>query len=107
MVEEKRGFMDTLIRRKVLRGGLFAGGAAVLAACGETTVVEKTGIKDVPVERIVTIREEVPVEVEKIVEAEVPVESVLVLNDPWGVVTVEPGDTIKDWPGDGSGRGSG
>ncbi|MCY4111994.1 MAG: hypothetical protein OXF96_08655, partial [Chloroflexi bacterium] len=55
-------------RRRVLKGataGLFgAAGAAVLAACGETQVVTKEVIKEVPVETVVTreVVKEVPVE---------------------------------------------
>ena len=109
-----RVITDTVTRRKLLRGGLIGGGAAVLAACGETTeiirevpvevikevqvpgaTVVKEVIKEVPVEVEVERIVEVEVPVEKTVEVEVPVESVLVVNDPWGVVTVEPGDTIK------------
>ena len=70
--------MDSVSRRRVLGGGLFAGGVALLAACGETKMVE-TGV-------------EVPIQVG---EVEAPVEPLVVLNDPWGVVTVEPGDSIK------------
>lgn len=67
-------------RRKVIRalgvGSLGGATAAILAACGETQVVEVEKIveKEVPVERVV--EKEVPVErvVEKVVEKEVPVE---------------------------------
>jgi ABC-type transport system substrate-binding protein len=64
-----------LSRRRLLQGtatGLVgAAGAAVLAACGETQVVTKEVIKEVPVETIVTkeVVKEVPVE--KIVTTEV------------------------------------
>ena len=61
-----------MTRRNLIRGasvGLFgAAGAAVLAACGETQIVEKIVtrevIKEVPVETIVTrdVIKEVPVE---------------------------------------------
>ncbi len=72
-------------RRRVLKGaaaGLFgAAGAAVLAACGETQVVTKEVIKEVPVETVVTreIVKEVPVEtvVTKEVVKEVAVEKLV------------------------------
>ena len=72
-------------RRRVLKGataGLFgAAGAAVLAACGETQVVTKEVIKEVPVETVVTkeVVKEVPVEtvVTKEVVKEVPVEKLV------------------------------
>ncbi len=60
---------------------MLAGGAILLGACGDTKVVET--------------EVEVPVEVEKVADVLVPVETVLVLNDPWGAVTVQPGDSIK------------
>ena len=78
-----------MTRRNLIRGagaGLFgAAGAAVLAACGETQVVEKIVtrevIKEVPVETVVTkeIIKEVPVEtvVTRDVIKEVPVETVV------------------------------
>ena len=59
-------------RRNLLRLGLVGTGGtalAVLAACGETQVVERVVTKEVVVEKIV--KEEVPVEVEKIVAREV------------------------------------
>ncbi len=60
-----------LTRRRFLRasaaGGIGAAGAAVLAACGETQVVEKITTQIVNVEKIVT--REVEVQVEKIVQA--------------------------------------
>ena len=66
-------------RRKVIRAlgvGSLGASAAILAACGETQVVEVEKIveKEVPVERVV--EKEVPVErvVEKVVEKQVPVE---------------------------------
>ncbi len=113
-MDTKRELLSAMTRRNLLRGGLAVSGAAVLAACGETKEV----IKEVPVEVIKEVEvagetvvkevvKEVPVEVEKVVketvevEVEVPVtttvevESVLVVNDPWGVVTVAPGDSIK------------
>ena len=50
----KRGMHTAVSRRRLLQGaaaGLFgAAGAAVLAACGETQVVTKEVIKEVPVE---------------------------------------------------------
>ncbi|MCY4113499.1 MAG: ABC transporter substrate-binding protein [Chloroflexi bacterium] len=72
-------------RRRVLKGaaaGMFgAAGAAVLAACGETQVVTKEVIKEVPVETVVTkeVVKEVPVEtvVTKEVVKEVPVEKLV------------------------------
>ena len=72
-LDTKTKILSALSRRNLLGGGAAVAGMAVLAACGETIEV----IKEVPV------------------EVEVPVESVLVVNDPWGVVTVEPGDSIK------------
>ena len=70
----------SVTRRKVIRalgvGSLGGASVAILAACGETQVVEVEKIveKEVPVERVV--EKEVPVErvVEKVVEKEVPVE---------------------------------
>ena len=70
----------SMTRRKVIRalgvGSLGGASVAILAACGETQVVEVEKIveKEVPVERVV--EKEVPVErvVEKVVEKEVPVE---------------------------------
>ena len=66
-------------RRRVIRAlgvGSLGASAAILAACGETQVVEVEKIveKEVPVERVV--EKEVPVErvVEKVVEKQVPVE---------------------------------
>ena len=48
----------TMTRRRLLAGAMGAAGATVLAACGETQIVERVvtqeGIKEVPVERIVT-----------------------------------------------------
>ena len=72
-------------RRRVLKGaaaGLFgAAGAAVFAACGETQVVTKEVIKEVPVETVVTkeVVREVPVEtvVTKEVIKEVAVEKLV------------------------------
>ena len=72
-------------RRRVLKGaaaGMFgAAGAAVLAACGETQVVTKEVIKEVPVETVVTreVVKEVPVEtvVTKEVVKEVAVEKLV------------------------------
>ena len=69
-----------MTRRKVIRalgvGSLGGASVAILAACGETQVVEVEKIveKEVPVERVV--EKEVPVErvVEKVVEKQVPVE---------------------------------
>ena len=78
-----------MTRRNLIRGvgvGLFgAAGAAVLAACGETQVIEKIVtrevIKEVPVEKIVTrdVIKEVAVEtvVTRDVIKEVPVETVV------------------------------
>ena len=78
-----------MTRRNLIRGasvGLFgAAGAAVLAACGETQIVEKIVtrevIKEVPVETIVTrdVIKEVPVEtiVTRDVIKEVPVETIV------------------------------
>lgn len=69
----------SVTRRKVIRAlgvGSLGASAAILAACGETQVVEVEKIveKEVPVERVV--EKEVPVErvVEKVVEKQVPVE---------------------------------
>ena len=81
----KRGMHTAVSRRRLLQGaaaGLFgAAGAAVLAACGETQVVTKEVIKEVPVERVVTkeVIKEVPVEtvVTKEVIKEVVVERVV------------------------------
>ena len=81
----KRGMRTAVSRRRLLQGaaaGLFgAAGAAVLAACGETQVVTKEVIKEVPVERVVTkeVIKEVPVEtvVTKEVIKEVVVERVV------------------------------
>ena len=72
-------------RRRVLKGaaaGLFgAAGAAVFAACGETQVVTKEVIKEVPVETVVTkeVVREIPVEtvVTKEVIKEVAVEKLV------------------------------
>ena len=72
-------------RRRVLKGaaaGLFgAAGAAVFAACGETQVVTKEVIKEVPVETVVTkeVVREIPVEtvVTKEVIREVAVEKLV------------------------------
>ncbi len=65
-------------RRSVLRALTFVGGAgvgtAVLAACGEATVITKTEIVEVPVERVVEVIKEVAVEVEKQVVVEKTVE---------------------------------
>ena len=66
--------MKNLSRRHLIRTGLVLGGgmaSVALAACGETTTVERTVIQEVPVERIVTVEKEVPVEIEviKVVEA--------------------------------------
>ena len=74
-MDKKTGSIDALGRRRILLGGLVAGGALVLAACGETRNLEK--------------RIEDPADVEE------SVESVDLLNDPWGVVTVEHGESIK------------
>ena len=58
----------TITRRRLLAGAVGAAGATVLAACGETQIVEKIVtqevIKEVPVEKIVTQTQikEVPVE---------------------------------------------
>ena len=76
---KKPGLINSLTRRRLLRNCLIAGGAVVLAACGETRIVER--------------RVEDPADVDESVD--VPVESIDLLNDPWGVVTVEPGDSIK------------
>ncbi|MBM4436861.1 MAG: hypothetical protein FJ029_06425 [Actinobacteria bacterium] len=66
---------SALSRRAVMRTGMFAMGASVvaaaLAACGETKVVEKVVTKEVPVEKIVTQT------VEKVVTKEVPVEKIV------------------------------
>lgn len=70
--------MKSVSRRRILRlGALGFGGSIVMAACGETQVVEKIVTQQVEVEKIV--EKEVPVEkvVEKIVEREVPVEKVV------------------------------
>ena len=66
-----------MTRRQVLKalgvGGLGAGGAALLAACGETQVVTKEVpvetivVKEVPVETVVTKTEIKEVQVEKVV----------------------------------------
>ncbi len=65
-------------RRGALRALAFAGsagvGAAVLAACGEATVITETEIVEVEVERVVEVIKEVPVEVEKQVVVEKIVE---------------------------------
>ncbi len=64
-----------LSRRTILGTGLVGGVSAMaLAACGETTVIEREVIKEVPVERIVTVEKEVPVEVVREVIKEVPAE---------------------------------
>ncbi len=61
-------------RRAILGTGLLGGVSALaLAACGEAEVIEKTIVKEVPVERIVTVKEEVAVEVVKEVVKEVEV----------------------------------
>ena len=68
-------FFRGISRRKVIRGSVVGTfgvmGAAAIAGCGETQTVEVEKIKEVPVDRIVTVEKEVPVEVEvvKIVEA--------------------------------------
>jgi peptide/nickel transport system substrate-binding protein len=73
---------ESLSRRRLIQGSLVGGvGAFALAACGEASTIEKTVVQEVPVDRIVTVKEEVPVtvevirevEVEKIVEVEVMV----------------------------------
>lgn len=67
--------MKDLSRRKIVKGGVLGSfgvvGAAAMAGCGETITVTKEVIKEVPVEKVITVKEEVPVEVEviKIVEA--------------------------------------
>ena len=74
-----------MTRRNMLRGAsagiIGASGAAVLAACGETQVVTKEVIKEVPVETVVTktVIKEVPIEtiVTKEVIKEVPVEKIV------------------------------
>ena len=59
-------------RRAILGTGLVGGVSALtLAACGEATVIERQVIKEVPVDRIVTVEKEVPVEVEVVVIKEV------------------------------------
>ena len=79
----------TITRRRLLVGASGAAGAIALAACGETQIVTKevpvetTVIREVPVEKIVTVTQikEVPVEKvvvqEKIVITEVPVEKIV------------------------------
>ena len=63
----------TMTRRRLLAGSVGAFGATVLAACGETQVVEvekivtQEVIKEVPVEKIVTQTQIKEVQVEKIV----------------------------------------
>ena len=62
-----------MTRRRLLAGGVGVAGAAVLAACGETQVVEvekivtQEVIKEVPVEKIVTQTQIKEVQVQKIV----------------------------------------
>ena len=94
-MDNKDGFLAAVSRRRLLGGGLAVAGGVVLAACGEAEVIEKTVVQEVPVERIVTVKEEVPVEIEVPVEVVKEVESVRVVTDPWGIVSVSPGDTIK------------
>ena len=70
--------MKHISRRRMLRiGTLGVAGSVVLAACGETQIVEKIVTQQVEVEKIV--EKEVPVEkvVEKIVTQEVVVEKVV------------------------------
>ena len=57
-----------------IRDSLGTVGVLAVAACGETVTVEKTVVKEVPVERVVTVEKEVPVEVEKQVVVEKTVE---------------------------------
>ena len=73
----------SMTRRQMLRAGggvaLGVGGAAILAACGETQVVTQEKIVTQQVEKIVQVEKEVPVEkvVQKIVTREVAVEKVV------------------------------
>ena len=63
----------SLNRRALLRGGAAAAAALpVLAACGETEVVTKEVVKEVPVEKIVTREVIKEVEVERVVTVTVP-----------------------------------
>jgi ABC-type glycerol-3-phosphate transport system substrate-binding protein len=66
-------------RRGALRALAFAGsagvGAAALAACGDATVITKTEIVEVEVDRVVEVVKEVPVEIEKIVEVSAKTQS--------------------------------
>ena len=68
-----RSVVDKLSRRRLLRLAAVAGGTTtvgvLLAACGETQIVERVVTREVPVERI--IEKEVPVEVERVVTREV------------------------------------
>ena len=74
-MHEKQGRAQMLSRRRLLRLAAVAGGTTaagvLLAACGETQVVEveKVITREVVIEKIV--KEQVPVEVEKIVRQEV------------------------------------
>ena len=68
-----RSVVDKLSRRRLLRLAAVAGGTTtvgvLLAACGETQIVERVVTREVPVEKIV--EKEVPVEVERVVTREV------------------------------------
>jgi multiple sugar transport system substrate-binding protein len=65
LMSGRKGFS----RRSILGMGLVGSVSALtLAACGEETVIEREVIKEVPVDRIVTVKEEVPVEIEVVRE---------------------------------------
>ena len=91
-------FVSAISRRRVLRaagfGSLAATGAAVLAACGETQVVEKVVTQTVEVEKIV--EKEVPVEkvVEKVVTKEVIVEVAPPAGPISGTILIDGSSTV-------------
>ncbi len=70
MMDGNRDRVQRLSRRRLLRLAVVAGGTTtvgvILAACGETQIVERVITQEVVVEKI--IEKEVPVEVERVVE---------------------------------------
>ena len=102
-------------RRKVIRalgvGSLGGASAAILAACGETQVVEVERIvekevpvekiveKEVPVQQIVTkeVVKEVPVEVQKVVEVEKVVTREVMVEAPTQMEPTEPIQFMNYW----------